>query len=799
MGEGPGLSGRPGSADRRRRLAELLLRRELAAERAAGAPVRRPRPAEPAPLSPAQERLWLVERIYPESAAYNELSAFTLRGPLDTAVLRAALAELVHRHEALRTAIVERDDVPMQVVVPDAALTLTVDSVDGLPVRRREAAAAERAAALGAAPFDLGAPPLLRVALIRLAERHHLLVLAVHHIVSDGWSIRVLAGELIALYAAACEGRPAALPPPGVQYADYAVWQRERLESPEVAARLAHWRNSLAGAPEQLELPTDRPRPARESHAGAEYLFTLPEELVERLERRGREEGATLFMVLLAGYFVLLSRYCGREDLLVGTPYANRAGSGLEGAVGCFATTLLVRGRLSEDPTVRELLRTVRGTVLAALDNGDVPFEWLVRELRPQRALDRNPLFQTVFALHNQPVPLPPPPTGLTVEPVPRPVVAAKVDLELSFLRTPAGLDGHLEYSTDLFDPSTVQRMAAHLGVLLAAMAEDPDRAVHDLPLLTPAEAAGLAAEWRGAARHGGQDGRLRAVAGILGCTTDDVWLLAHDRGWEQAAARHCAREAMRQDASAGGLARALAAGADVLCLPASALPALTAAYRGPRSGNGPRLVLLRGDGPVPPDTGAWFARHGDRGPQLVSVWGPERTGGWGTLLVHRSDGGVHGPLGGAAPGTALAVVDARGRPVPPGVPGELLIWGPSLDGAGEGSAVTAPAGVDLPEGAGPCLATGLRVRRHPAGHLLPAEPPSAAQAAALMIEEALRRHPGVRDARVQRRGSGLVAYVVPALAAPPPVPALRRFLSETLPGRPAPGAYVYAESLDAG
>ncbi|MCL3995529.1 non-ribosomal peptide synthase/polyketide synthase [Streptomyces lavenduligriseus] len=446
-------------------------------------------PATPAPLSYAQQRLWFLDRFEPGGTAYTTLSVLRLRGALDTGALGTALDGLVARHEALRTTFAEHEGQARQFVHPPRSVNLPVDdladsaALDALLDRE------------AATPFDLTDGPLLRARLARLAADDHVLVLAVHHIVTDGWSGGVLARDLGELYTAALEGRRPDLPGLPVRYADYAAWQRARTERAE--SGLAYWREALDGVV-PLELPTDRPRPAVRTRDGALLTFTLPAALTERLRERGREADATLYMTLVTACQVLLARWAGQEDITVGTVTAGRDRPELHDVVGMFVNTLVLRAQVRPDLPFRELLAEVRTTVLEASAHQEVPFERVVDAVQPERDTSRTPLFQVMVALHNLDA-APPRLPGLTVEPVTPPVRTATFDLAFDFVESEDGLTGHLEYSTGLFDADTAERLAARLRVLLEAAAEDPGRQVGRLPLMTGDERRQVLRHGRGA------------------------------------------------------------------------------------------------------------------------------------------------------------------------------------------------------------------------------------------------------------------------------------------------------------
>ncbi|MEO6082236.1 MAG: condensation domain-containing protein, partial [Umezawaea sp.] len=441
-------------------------------------------------LSFAQERLWFIDRLEGGSAPYNIPAALRLRGALDVDALERSLGEIVRRHESLRTVFREVDRGAVQVIAPFAGFALPIDDLSGLHPAARETEVRRRAREDAARPFDLAQGPLVRAALLRVADEEHVLLLCIHHIVTDGWSSGVLLRELSALYAAYRDGSDSPLAELPVQYADYAVWQREQLRGEVLDRQIGYWKERLAGAPALLELPADRPRPPVQSHRGAREMLDLPRALLDRLQALGRGEGATLYMVLLGAFQLLLSKYSGSEDIVVGSPIAGRTRREVEELIGFFANTLVLRTDLSADPTFRALLGRVREGTLGAYEHQEVPFEPLVAELQPERTLSHPPLFQVMFTLQNVDgygVGL----AGLRMEGVAGEVETTKFDLSLTAVPHDGGLGGTLEYSTDLFDPSTVRRMAAHLERVLEQVAENADVRLSELELLS-AEERGL-------------------------------------------------------------------------------------------------------------------------------------------------------------------------------------------------------------------------------------------------------------------------------------------------------------------
>ncbi|WP_405677480.1 amino acid adenylation domain-containing protein [Streptomyces sp. NBC_00048] len=444
--------------------------------------------SRPLPLSFAQQRMWLFDRFAPGNPAYHVPTAVRIGGDLDPVALAAALRALMARHEVLRTVVPETDGAPTQRVLPVGEAPLTV----------RELAVGERAEDLVDAfvtrPFDLAAEAPLRALLLRIAPAEHLLVLVIHHIALDGWSMGVLVEDLAALY----DGHD--LPPLPVQYADYARWQADRAAEGRWTEQLEHWRGRLAGPLPVLELPTDRPRPATPSLAGAVHEFTLSAELTQRLRSLGTRHGATLFMVLLAGYQTLLGRLSGAEDVLVGTPVAGRGQRELDGLVGCFVNTLALRGDLSGDPAFAELLERTRDRALADFDCQEVPFEQVLDAIGAERDPARHPVFQTMLTLQSAR-----PPRagfdGLDVEPVDAQTGSCLMDLMFTAAEQDGCLAFTVEYATDLFDAQSIARLAHRFGVLLEAAADAPRTALSRLPLLDAEERRTALTDWNATAR----------------------------------------------------------------------------------------------------------------------------------------------------------------------------------------------------------------------------------------------------------------------------------------------------------
>ncbi|HVR98413.1 MAG TPA: amino acid adenylation domain-containing protein, partial [Thermoanaerobaculia bacterium] len=440
------------------------------------------------PLSFAQQRLWLLDQLEPGSAAYNIPLAVRLDGAVSPGRLAWIFGEVARRHEALRTTFAPREDRPVQVIAPEWKPELPVVDLSRLADREERALALARDEARR--PFDLRRGPLLRLALVRLDERDHLLLVTMHHVVSDAWSIGVLLREIAALY----DRR--SLPSLAVQYADFAVWQRQWLQGEVLKAQLSFWKTRLAGAPWLLELPTDRPRPAVQTFHGATRPLALPPGLSDAVQELCRREGVTPFMALLAAWSALLGRHADQDDVLVGTPIAGRNRREIEDLIGFFVNTLVMRADLSGSPGFRELLGRLRSSALDAYAYQDLPFERVVEELVPERNLSHSPLFQVVFSLQNAPgqggLAIP----GLVLAPVALDTGTTKFDLALSVWEGAAGFAGALEHNTDLYDGSTAARLLGRFEALLGSAVEDPDRAVADLPLLLAGERQQVLVEW---------------------------------------------------------------------------------------------------------------------------------------------------------------------------------------------------------------------------------------------------------------------------------------------------------------
>jgi amino acid adenylation domain-containing protein len=478
------MSEKPRRPDARTQAAQALLESYLDLPRRAANIPRRGH-GEPIPLSYGQQLLWLHSQLAPDLPLYNEPVTIHRKGPLDVAALEGSLNEILRRHEAWRTSFPSVDGRPLQLIHEAAAIRLPVVDLRGLPEAEREKAALRLAVEDARRPFDLAEGPLLRALLIRLGDEEHRLFLVLHHIIFDGVSIySVFLPELVALYEAYSSGGPSPLSELPIQYADYALWQREHLTEEALQAQLAYWRRQLASVP-TLALPTDRPRPAVQTFRGAMHPLALPRGLTEALRALSKREGVTLFVTLLAAFKTLLHRYTGEEDLVIGTVTAGRTRSEVHSLLGFFLNPLLLRTDLSGTPTFRTVLGRVRETTLNALSHPDVPFELLVKHLRPKRDPSRNPLYQVLFSLEP---PMPSLPAGWNLTQIDVETGAAKLDLYLELDDRPEGLVGRFMYNTDLFDAASLARMAGHWETLLAGIVESPGEAVSRLPLLTPNE-----------------------------------------------------------------------------------------------------------------------------------------------------------------------------------------------------------------------------------------------------------------------------------------------------------------------
>ncbi|MGF1488110.1 MAG: amino acid adenylation domain-containing protein, partial [Prochloraceae cyanobacterium] len=443
------------------------------------------------PLSFGSEKLWLFQELEGrENCAYNEQRSWRLTGDLNIVALKKTLLHIMQRHEILRTGFKVFNNSPVQAIDSKPILNIRVENVEYC-LGKIEKIAKEEAFK----PFDLSKPPLVRFTLFKLREREHVLLITIHHIICDGWSIGVFIKELSSLYQAFAAEQPSPLPELPIQYADYAVWQRESLSGELLETQLNYWKKQLSGAPELLQLPTDRPRPSVQTYRGNIQSFSINTDLSEKLQTLSRKFGTTLFMTLKAAFATLLYRYSTQSDILIGTPIANRNRSEIESSIGFFANTLVLRSSFEKNPSFEQLLGRVKETTLKAYEHQDIPFEKVVEALQPQRSLSYSPLFQVMFVLQNKAigeVEL----GGVTLKELELESTIAKFDLTLSIWETERGLAGKWEYSSDLFDRATIERMAAHFENLLRAIVKNPQLSVGELPLLSEAEYHRLLVEW---------------------------------------------------------------------------------------------------------------------------------------------------------------------------------------------------------------------------------------------------------------------------------------------------------------
>ncbi|HEX3282864.1 MAG TPA: amino acid adenylation domain-containing protein [Pyrinomonadaceae bacterium] len=487
-----------GLSPAKRALIELKLLKKKADQGEPQPMISRRPEGTPAPLSFYQQGLWVLSQLMPETSLYHVPKAVRLTGALDVAALKKTLDHLVQRHEALRTTFATTEGVPMQVVREQLELALPIVDLSELDEAERELETARVLREETRRPFDLAQGPLIRALLVRLAENEHVLLIAMHHIITDGWSIGIMHREFMDLYEAFSTGQPSPLPELKIQYPDYALWHRQWFQGEVYESQLAYWKDQFKTLPPPLELPTDHPRPSIQAHKafrGSKRKLTLSKELTQKLKELCQKEEATLFMVLLAAYQVLLHRYTGEEDIVVGSPIAGRCLAETESLIGLFVNALALRVDLSGNPSFRELLGRVKEVALGAYAHQDLPFETLVKEVQPDRTLARNPLFQVMFVLQSESIPtleLP----GLTVSHVQVENIVANFDLTLDSVEKNGQLECLLESNADLFDDDTITRLLGHFENLLQGIVNKPHTRISDLPLLSEAERHQLLVEW---------------------------------------------------------------------------------------------------------------------------------------------------------------------------------------------------------------------------------------------------------------------------------------------------------------
>lgn len=451
---------------------------------------------EAPPLSFAQQRLWFLDQLEPGSASYNIPSAIRLSGKLNTAALEKSINEIIKRHESLRTTFASEDGKPVQVISDPTEFKIQIIDLSALPETERDHETMGLLEEEAHSPFNLAEGPLFRAGLLKIADEEHIIVFNMHHIISDGWSVGVLVNEVAALYVAFSKDLPSPLPDLPIQYADFAHWQRKWLDGEVLEKQINYWKKQLAGSPPLLELPTDRQRPAVQTFNGSKETIRLSKELSGALLELSRKEGVTPFMTLLAAFQTLLHRYSGQDEILVGSPIANRTHSKMENLIGFFVNTLVMKADFIDNPNFSDLLRQVRETALGAYAHQDLPFEKLVEEIQPQRDLSHSPLFQVAFALQNAPaqevMELP----DLTLSAVSSESGVAKFDLTLTMIETGEDIVGSLEYNTDLFEKAAILRMINHFTALLEGIAAEPETEIADLPMLSEDERQKLLIDW---------------------------------------------------------------------------------------------------------------------------------------------------------------------------------------------------------------------------------------------------------------------------------------------------------------
>ncbi|MGE5659089.1 MAG: condensation domain-containing protein [Actinomycetota bacterium] len=464
------------SPEKRALLLKALRKEAVAAEKSQGIPRRSQQNS--APLSFAQQRLWFLEQLSPGNAAYNLPAAVRLKGQLNLPALQKTFNEIVRRHEVLRTAFAEVDGQTVQITSPASNFTLLAIDLRDLSETEQQTEIEQRAVAEAQSPFDLARPPLLRGSLLQLNSAEYVLLLTIHHLISDGWSMGVLVREVAALYEAFSSGKPSPLPELPMQYADFAIWQRQHVQGEKLDKQLAYWKQQLGGS--LAVLSTDRPRPPVPTFRGSQQSFLISAPLTESLKALAQQQDATLYMALLAALKALLYCHTKQENLAIGSPIANRSRVELENIIGFFVNTLVLKIDTTGNPTFRELLGRVREIALAAYAHPDVPFEKLVEELQPERDLSYNPLFQVWFVLQNAPMP-PLKLADLTLSVLEFEVGRSRHDLSLTLWEIVGGMQGLFEYKTDLFDAATIARIVRGWKTLLNQVVAQPDLRISDL------------------------------------------------------------------------------------------------------------------------------------------------------------------------------------------------------------------------------------------------------------------------------------------------------------------------------
>ncbi len=481
-------------SEARRALLDRYLRGNLSQTAAPVSAIPRRSSTSPAPLSFGQQQLWLLAQLMPDSPMYNESTTLRITGALDVPALEKSLNEFVNRHEVWRTVFPVIDGQPVQIVQPTMPLKLPVIDLSHLPAAEREGEAVRLATENAIPPFDLAHGPLLRAILVHLNENDHRLYMTLHHIIFDAVAIyQIFLPELYALYEAFSRGEASPLAPLPLQYADFAAWQREFQQKEAVAKELVYWKEQLAGAPQVLELPSDHPRPAVQRYRGSVQTFAFSRRLTDALKSLSRQEGVTLYMTVTAAFQTLLHRYTGQNDLVIGTVSSDRKRPEVQGLVGYFLNTLALRTNMDGNPTFRELLVRVREVILSARRHEDVPFEYVVKELQPERTLSYSPLVQVLLAYQPS---LPELPANWTCSQMDVQTYTSKFDLSVEIDERTEGLVGRFVYNTDLFEDATIIRMIGHLETLLEGIVAHPEQHIEKLPLLKEDERRTILVDW---------------------------------------------------------------------------------------------------------------------------------------------------------------------------------------------------------------------------------------------------------------------------------------------------------------
>ncbi|HET8706872.1 MAG TPA: condensation domain-containing protein, partial [Pseudomonadales bacterium] len=485
------------SPEQREKLLKQLQKQKAATEQQASqkAIQARVRDSQVLDLSFAQQRLWFLDQLQQGSSQYNIVGAVRMKGELNVDALRQSFENIVSRHESLRTTFISEDGQGKQVIHAASAWQIPVMDLSVLDLASQEREVKSQLSQFGKTPFDLQRGPLLRTELLKLSAHEHVLMVNMHHIISDGWSMGVLIREMAAFYDASINGKTATLPELKVQYADFALWQREHLQGETLEKQIQYWRGRLQGAP-VLELPTDRPRAPVQTYNGTTLQVRLAADLTRALNELSKAQGATLYMTLLSALNILLAKYSGQDDICVGSPIANRTRSEIEPLIGCFVNTLVLRSDLSSNPSFIDLLKQVQENTLAAYQNQDVPFEKLVDSLGLARNMSRSPLFQVMFSLQNTPRQAQLALTGVNLEVIPVDSGTSKFDLTFSLTEQHGCLEGDIEFNTDLFNSGTIARLWTHFEVALRAIVANPTLRLGDIPLLTDAELQQQLIEW---------------------------------------------------------------------------------------------------------------------------------------------------------------------------------------------------------------------------------------------------------------------------------------------------------------